>query len=100
MGIEASTLARVSVVLALAMAAPLPALAQAAPQDTVNGTPATREGNIYDGQKHRINGPAPSAQTNSEVDAEVQELLKQTEQQDKQSQRQQKNAPVGPPPPR
>jgi len=100
MPIEVRSLARVPIVLALTALAPLPAHAQAAPQDTVNGTPAAREGNIYDGHRHRIDVPAPSAQSDAEVEAEVQELLKQTEQQDKQSQRQQKNAPGDTPPPR
>ncbi|HTS91468.1 MAG TPA: hypothetical protein VMG55_05680 [Stellaceae bacterium] len=99
MPIEVRSLARVPIVLALTALAPTAALAQA-PQDTVNGTPAAREGNIYDGHRHRIDVPAPSAQSDAEVEAEVQELLKQTEQQDKQSQRQQKNAPGDTPPPR
>ena len=47
------------------------------------GAPAGREGDIYNFHEHQPTGPDPSAATTKQVESEVQNLLKQTDELDR-----------------
>jgi hypothetical protein len=87
-------------VLTLVLAAAAPALAQSDHTARPTAPPPARIGNIYDHKAHQPTesdaGAAPSAAGNKQqVEEEVQELLRQTDRLDRQSEQQEQLAPAG-----
>jgi len=89
--------ARLVIVAALALAAVSPSLAQTAPPPGAKEVPLAREGNVYDHRSHQptraeINSAEvaagvrpPSTESPTGTESEVQQLLRQLDELDKQS---------------